>query len=241
MRQSAGDSRPAGGARPRSTALTLAAALAVGVALLLAQAAGAAGTRGSQAPSADELWNSYPLQPREAGQHPTPARAADDGNGAIPIAAVAAVAALGLAALAAGVARARRRRREPGRAVAWPGERAGLRPAPPPGRPPDPAGDWTAEVEWPGAGSEVRFRAIARSTHGTQNAVVAESRPFRWPPGGTADVQAMTDAVADVQGLLLSAGWTEIEPGDGWYARRFAWTPAPGAAAATGPEVAARR
>src|ERR671931_1608858 len=109
MRQSAGDSRPAGGARPRSTALTLAAALAVGVALLLAQAAGAAGTRGSQAPSADELWNSYPLQPREAGQHPTPARAADDGNGAIPIAAVAAVAALGLAALAGGVARGRRR------------------------------------------------------------------------------------------------------------------------------------
>jgi hypothetical protein len=229
MAQSAGDRPRAGGARARSSALSLAAALAVGLALLLPQVAVGAEGRGSQSPSADELWHRYPLQPRESQQRDRArtggAAPADDGPGAAT-AAIAALAVVGLGLAAGAAGRASIRRRRPARATPRPADTGAADAAAVPGRPPEPARSWTAEIEWPGTGDEVRFRAVAGRAPHAQHAVIAQSRPFRWPPRETADVQAMTDAVGDVERLLLAAGWTEIEPGNGWFAKRFAWTPA---------------
>jgi hypothetical protein len=54
---------------------------------------------------------------------------------------------------------------------------------------------------------------------------VAESPPLEWPPTGAAAVQALADAVDKLEALLLTAGWKALQPGDSWYAQRFAWEP----------------
>ena len=104
---------------------------------------------------------------------------------------------------------------------------AGEQRANPPGSPlpPDPQRAWSAEIEWIGAGNESRFAVIARTGQQAEPQSVAESSPLEWPPTSTAGVQALTDAVAELERELLAAGWAALEPGAGWYAKRFGWKP----------------
>ena len=111
--------------------------------------------------------------------------------------------------------------------------------------PPDPRASWSAEVIWVKTDDGARFRVRAR-TGEREEAVVGESPPLKWPPASSEAVQAMTLAVTELERALLAAGWTSLEGGKEWYARRFAWRPAadpapgpaPGApAAGTAPVV----
>ena len=102
----------------------------------------------------------------------------------------------------------------------------------PPAAPPDPRRAWSAEVTWAFSGSEPRFAAVARSEQHEDPSVIAESPPLQWPPAGPAAVQALTEAVAELERALLAAGWTALEPGSAWYARRFGWKPKTHVAAA---------
>ncbi len=91
--------------------------------------------------------------------------------------------------------------------------------------PPDPRRGWRAEIEWTGAGDESRFAVVARTGKQADRSVVAQSAPLEWPPTSAAAVQALTDAVAELERELLAAGWVALEPGAGWYAKRFGWKP----------------
>jgi hypothetical protein len=99
--------------------------------------------------------------------------------------------------------------------------------APPPARveSPDPARAWTAQVEWEHAQGSGRFRVVANDERDGTTAVVAESEPMEWPPSGQGAVRAMADAADALEAGLLSAGWEALEPGEAWYAKRFAWKP----------------
>jgi hypothetical protein len=106
--------------------------------------------------------------------------------------------------------------------------------------PPDPARDWTAEVEWSEAEGGAGFRVVARDDAGATESTVAESTTFAWPPADSGAVQALTAAAEKLEAGLLAAGWTPMPPGDAWYAKRFAWKavrPAP----ATDVEAASPR
>jgi hypothetical protein len=107
---------------------------------------------------------------------------------------------------------------------------AGGRRAEQPAAPPDPRGAWAAEIEWGHAG-ELRFRAIARQAEDAEGIPVAESPALEWPPGSPAAVEALTGAVEQIEASMLVAGWTPLAPGSAWYAKRFAWKPAPAAPA----------
>jgi hypothetical protein len=115
---------------------------------------------------------------------------------------------------------------------------AALLPAPAtaPQAPPDPHRVWTAEVQWRQTGGEARFLVSARSSGSGESTTVAESPPLAWPPTDAASVQALTDAANALDSVLVSAGWTALQPGGTWYAKRFAWEPA--AAAAAAPSLA---
>ena len=91
--------------------------------------------------------------------------------------------------------------------------------------PPDPRRGWRAEIEWTGAGNESRFAVVARTGKQADRSVVAQSAPLEWPPTSAAAVQALTHAVAELERELLAAGWVALEPGAGWYAKRFGWKP----------------
>jgi hypothetical protein len=94
----------------------------------------------------------------------------------------------------------------------------------PKARPPDPARKWTAEIAWRESDGESRFVVAARPGRGAK-AVVLTSDPVPWPPAGPDDVASLQRVVSGLEAALLSAGWTALEPGDAWYARRFAWAP----------------
>ena len=97
---------------------------------------------------------------------------------------------------------------------------------PPRALPPDPRRAWSAQIEWQEAGSESRFVVLARTGRQADDAaVVAESPVLEWPPASDAAVQALTEAVAELERKQLAAGWTALDPGAGWYAKRFAWKP----------------
>jgi hypothetical protein len=54
---------------------------------------------------------------------------------------------------------------------------------------------------------------------------LAQTEPLPWPPKDDASVQAMTDASATLESVLLDSGWSALPAGDAWYAKRFAWEP----------------
>jgi hypothetical protein len=212
----------------------------------------AAGQRQTPTPSADELWNDYPLHasPEPGARQPQRARA----NGGQRVSAPAARSDTGdgsaLAPLVAGLVVALG-----AFAMLWtfrPDRGAGPRPGAPPADrprprepraekrllnawrvagvsrpvPPDPQRPWTAEVDWAGSGTTARFTVLARSGEQDEATVVAQSAPLAWPPTTPSTFQALTDAVAELERALLYAGWTPLSPGSAWYAKRFAWKPA---------------
>ena len=117
--------------------------------------------------------------------------------------------------------RAARDRPQPAaRDEATPHERAGL-------RPPDPDSRWTAEIQWTRSGDTARFCVVARDERGVSEPVIARSDPFDWPPDGTDAVQALVGAADALSEALTIAGWKPLPRGEGWYAKRFEWEPAP--------------
>lgn len=93
--------------------------------------------------------------------------------------------------------------------------------------PPDPALEWTAEIEWqhaPGGGS--RFCIVASRGGASERTAVSESEPLGWPPSGPESVDALKQAVEQLEAGAVAAGWRRAPPGAAWYAKRFTWLPA---------------
>jgi hypothetical protein len=93
----------------------------------------------------------------------------------------------------------------------------------------------SAEIRWVETDSGARFVAFAGTGDEEQASVVAESPSLEWPPTGPAAVQALTDAVEELERTMLAAGWSALPAGREWYAKRFAWKPAVAAPAADRP------
>jgi hypothetical protein len=93
----------------------------------------------------------------------------------------------------------------------------------------------SAEIRWVETESGARFVASARSGDHEDASVVAESPSLEWPPTGPAAVQALSDAVEELERTMLAAGWSALPAGREWYAKRFAWKPAVAAPAADRP------
>src|SRR4051812_12070896 len=110
------------------------------------------------------------------------------------------------------------------------------------GAPPDPAREWTAEVAWRSAYGRSRFVVGARPGDGAEVAILT-SDAIEWPPRGVEGVAALEGVVRGLEAQLLEAGWTVLEPGKAWFARRFAWAPRDAAAdrAMAGSPPAAER
>jgi hypothetical protein len=214
-------------------------------------------------PSAHELWRQYPLHatpgptltasPRVATRRVAEVR---HGGGSSPLLIVGIGALIG-AGSALVYLRLRRRApapapgatprppasppRTPARTVV---PRADTAPVPPrPDRP------WSAELAWRETDAGARFAVVA-SMNGPESAItLAQTGPLDWPPSGPDDVQALSDAAVALERSLLRAGWAPAEPGDAWYAKRFAWpasrpatparVPAPAAPPAPAPHPAA--
>jgi hypothetical protein len=90
--------------------------------------------------------------------------------------------------------------------------------------PPEPGEAWTAEIAWRMEEGEARFVVAGRSK-GDGEAAILTSHPVPWPPSGAAEVAALEQVVGELDGAMLGAGWSELEPGEAWYARRFSWAP----------------
>src|SRR4051794_17208959 len=152
---------------------------AAAVMLLLVLPALADAQRGrTPTPSADELWQDYPLheQPSEAGRpvapaaKATPRPAAPAGGGTahrgrslmdwVLIGLLIVVVIVAVAIMVSPATQDARDQPEDAAPRPRPADRA-------PGVvPPDPHRPWTAEVEWRPAGSGARFRALARAPEG---------------------------------------------------------------------------
>ena len=228
-------------------------------ALLLCAAAAAAPGAGAQQrdrePTAEHLWEAYPLD--DGTPPPVPTRVAtpasrdraaapdeDDGSGAAgPLAAL-----LGVVVLAAGgvVLLRRRARTRPDEAPARPAPPGPERGLPPPAvpflpreAPMTPTGRFRRTADHPRPPEPQRpWRADVRweeeDGRGRFRAVACS------PDGGEADLlrsdpipwppstdgaRTMTEAVDGLEALLLDAGWQRRPKGDAWYARRYAWEP----------------
>jgi len=94
-------------------------------------------------------------------------------------------------------------------------------------RPPDPDRLWTAEIQWARSEDTARFCVVARDEQGDTESVIARSEAFGWPPEGTEAVQALVGAADALSEALTLAGWKPLPRGAAWYAKRFAWEPAP--------------
>jgi hypothetical protein len=108
------------------------------------------------------------------------------------------------------------------------------------GAPPDPAREWTAEIAWRNADGRSRFVVGARPGDEAEVAILT-SDAIEWPPRGDEGVAALEGVVRGLEAQLLDAGWTALEPGKAWYAKRFAWAPrdaAPDPAMASSPSAA---
>jgi hypothetical protein len=92
-----------------------------------------------------------------------------------------------------------------------------------PAAPPDRTSSWTAEIAWAATDAGARFRVVGRTGGEDEATVIAESPPLEWPPKSAAAVEDLTLAVAALERALLAEGWTALEPGSEWYAKRFAW------------------
>jgi len=176
------------------------------------------------APSADELWRSYPLDPSPAPvaspraaappvrSTPAPPSTRRSSTPLVPLALIGVLLALGVLALPE-----LRRRRSGAPPPAWRGRYERLRAL----APPDPHRGWTAVIEWHEA--ERCFRVRAQHSAGDPGAVLAESPPLPWPPADPAAVQALTEAAERLEDALQASGWRALAPGSEWYAKRFAW------------------
>jgi hypothetical protein len=91
--------------------------------------------------------------------------------------------------------------------------------------PPDPSRQCSAEIEWRQEADGARFEVLCGALDPEPATLIAESDVLEWPPSGPAAVQALTDAVDELASGLTSAGWTALEPGAAWYAKRFIWHP----------------
>lgn len=81
---------------------------------------------------------------------------------------------------------------------------------------------WTAEIEWYFTARTAGFRAAGRSELGAMT-TFAVSQEFDWPLREPDAIEDVLDAVAELEAALLAAGWAPLEPGAGWYAKRFAY------------------
>ncbi len=246
------------------------ALVALAACLLLGPASPATGQQRTPTPSAEELWEDYPLHtsPEPARTTPTPAAtrgrrvsapaaAADDGDGPVQELVAGLVFVLGAMAVLWTFRPSRSGRRdsrkkdasEPadGGSSAPEPAAGGRRPQPPllnavamrladsagetGDAPPPPAvtrhpgSAWSAEIRWVEAESGAHFAVLARTGEQDDATVVAESPALEWPPTGPAAVQALSDAVDELERTLLAAGWTALPAGSEWYAKRFAWKP----------------
>jgi hypothetical protein len=223
---------PAVTPRRRKTARVLALAASV----LLGPVDAVAGQ--SPTPSARELWDAYPLHaapepgatdrkqgPANGGRRVSAPATSSESGGGTGVAPPLAGLALAIGAMA--MLWTFRAQPRPLRAVPparGPRERRGA--ASVQAAPPDPSRSWTAEVQWQRSGANARFVVLARSGESDDRSVVAESASLSWPPTGPATVQALSDAVAELERGLLAAGWTPLPPGPEWFAKRFAWNAA---------------
>jgi hypothetical protein len=89
-------------------------------------------------------------------------------------------------------------------------------------RPPDAGRDWTAEITWRSAHGQSRFALVGRPEEGS-DAVILASDPIEWPPRGDDEVASLERLVSGLEVALLGAGWTALDPGEAWYAKRFHW------------------
>jgi hypothetical protein len=186
------------------------------------------------APSAKELWKTYPLTQQASGQPPAhaaqPSRTAAsrhsppaDGDG-VPWALLAALCVL-LAGAAATIAIRRRRRGTPIHGVRNEAEPMSEPDIPQGAASPNAADSWIAEITWDQGDRDAVFRAIGRGERTGEEVVVAESDYVEWPPRGTAAVAAMRRAVDELEAALVDAGWSRSGRGRAWYAKRFTWEP----------------
>jgi len=92
-------------------------------------------------------------------------------------------------------------------------------------RPPLPREAWVAEIIW--AAHATRFRVVARRSDDAdaEPVAIAQTETLPWPPRDDASVQALTDASATLERVLLDSGWTGLPTGETWYSKRFAWAP----------------
>jgi hypothetical protein len=187
------------------------------------------------APSAKELWETYPLTEQSSSQppahvappsrttpnqHPPPA----DGGG-VPWALLAAVCLLPVA-VGATLAVRRRRRGTYVHDVRNEAEPMSEADIPEAAASADVADSWVAEITWDQGDQDAVFRAIGRDEGTGEEVVVAESEYVEWPPRGTDAVAAMRQAVDELEAALLDAGWSRSGRGRAWYAKRFRWEPA---------------
>jgi hypothetical protein len=98
--------------------------------------------------------------------------------------------------------------------------------SPGPPSPPEPDRAWAAEIEWQLVDGASQFRVAARPVDGADDAIaLGESPLLEWPPSGPLSVQALTDGVRALESALVAAGWTPLQRGSAWYAKRFTWQP----------------
>jgi hypothetical protein len=215
--------------RPAAAALAALACLA-----LLAPAPAAAQDR-SNKPSAAGIRNAYPLEVKPdrsvraaartpeasaqpARRPPAEKKQSSGSSWSIPLFAVLALAAFGAGFVV--TVKPLRLRRAPG------SPEAVVEPAAD-GLPPAPQRPWTAEVRWQQLGEACVFAVVARSAFGGRTTVIAQSQPLDWPPVGATAVERVAAAAKELEASLVSSGWRPLPPGDAWYAKRFAWEPAP--------------
>jgi hypothetical protein len=98
--------------------------------------------------------------------------------------------------------------------------------------PPDRDVAWTTEITWEQSRDRARFNALAVAPGGREAVTVASSIWLDWPPRERSAVDALGDAVRSLESELADAGWSALEPGQPWYAKRFVWMPAGDRAAA---------
>jgi hypothetical protein len=84
---------------------------------------------------------------------------------------------------------------------------------------------WRCEIRWNGGWTRSRLEVVARAPGGVRGTRLAASEPFTWmlhadPDPDDREIHA---AARNLRALLLADGWTEIDPGRGWYAHRFLW------------------
>lgn len=198
-------------------------------------------------PSAEELWESYPLHqtPKRNAKPPaisSPAAPATPGRptGRSPagsrrvspvglLALVGFIAGLGVLALPAC---RRRRETDPAQAATSAQHQVSPRARPDPdvsgsaaAAPRNPHQVWIAAIEWRQADTGSHFCVLVRAAQDEPGTVLADSGPLEWPPTTAASVRALGAAAEKLEASLVAAGWNALPSGSEWYAKRFSWKP----------------